>query len=116
MTCRELLRRFVEALERDEVDWEALRALRRKCGPSFALEAWKAFAEKLTRFAMLEAWSHYREAVLAGEYPPLAYAEAVYIVWGPWDGSVTPASFLPTPLLTRPRRRRNMNGPESGLS
>jgi len=85
MTCQELLRRFKEALERDVVDWEALRALRRKCGLSFALEAWKAFAEKLTRFAMSEAWSRYREAVLAGEYPPLAYAEALHTIWKLWD-------------------------------
>ena len=81
MRCRELLQKFKETLEEGEVDWETLRALRRKCGSSYALEAWKAFAEKLTYAAMSEAWDSYREAA----DPALAYAEALHAIWGLWD-------------------------------
>ncbi|MFZ8840565.1 MAG: hypothetical protein ACO2PM_16935 [Pyrobaculum sp.] len=89
MTCRELLQRFIEALERSEVDWETLSELKRRCGQPFALEAWKAFAEKLTRLAMSEVWSQYRDAVLAGEPPTLAYAEALHAIWKLWDKPLT---------------------------
>ncbi len=85
MTCQELFQRFKEALEEGEVDWEALRKLKKKCGPSFALEAWKAYAEKLTYYAMSEVWDHYRDAVHAGEDPALAYAEALHMIWKFWD-------------------------------
>jgi hypothetical protein len=85
MKCRELLQRFKEALDRDMIDWEALRELKKKCGSSFAWEAWKAYAEKVTYDAMSEVWSQYRDAVLAGEPPTLAYAEALHAIWKLWD-------------------------------
>ncbi len=85
MKCRELLQRFKETLDKDVIDWEAFRELRRKCGSSYALETWKAYAEKLTYYAMSEAWSNYRDAVLAGEDPALAYAEALHTIWKLWD-------------------------------
>jgi len=60
MTCQELLQRFKEALERDEVDLEALRKLTNKCGRSFGAEAFKAFARKGVQFAAAQAWAYYR--------------------------------------------------------
>jgi hypothetical protein len=77
VTCRELLQRLMEALERDEVDWAVLRKLVNKCGSSFVLEAGRAFAKKVAHYAMSAAWRHYRSAAIAGRHPVIAYvAEA----------------------------------------
>jgi Xaa-Pro aminopeptidase len=59
MTCRELLQRFKEALERDELNVELLRKLVNKCG-AFGVEAFKAFARKIAQFAAAQAWGYYR--------------------------------------------------------
>jgi len=85
MTCRELLDRFKRELERDEVDWEALRKIFRKCGYSFALEASRAFAERFTQAAVSRAWALYRGASIAGKDPAAAYGRAVEMVWRLWD-------------------------------
>jgi hypothetical protein len=45
MTCRELLDRFVKALDRDELDWGALNKLAHKCGEHFALEEGEGVVE-----------------------------------------------------------------------
>jgi hypothetical protein len=82
MTCRELLRRFKEALERDEIDIEALRKLANKCGRSFGVEALKAFARKGAQFAAAQAWAYYRGSVIAGRDPAAAYGRAVNLIWG----------------------------------
>ncbi|MFZ8839824.1 MAG: hypothetical protein ACO2PM_13130 [Pyrobaculum sp.] len=77
VTCRELLQRLMEALERDEVDWAVLRKLVNKCGSSFVLEAGRAFAKKVAHYAMSAAWRYYRSAAIAGRHPVIAYvAEA----------------------------------------
>ncbi len=85
MTCKELLQRFAEALERDEVDWGLFRKLVNKCGLSFALEAGRAFARKTVNYFMSAAWRYYRGAAIAGRHPAAAYGEAVLMVWGLWD-------------------------------
>jgi hypothetical protein len=77
VTCRELLQRLTETPERDEVDWAVLRKLVNKCGPSFVLEAGRAFAKKVAQYAMSAAWRYYRSAAIAGRHPVVAYmAEA----------------------------------------
>jgi len=85
MTCRELLRRFTEALDKDEVDWGLFRRLVNKCGLSFALEAGRAYARKIVNYFMSVAWRYYRGAAIAGRHPAVAYGEAVHMVWGLWD-------------------------------
>jgi hypothetical protein len=70
MTCRELLQRFKEALERDIIDEEALRKLMHKCGGAFVREAGRALAEKYIRAAVSDSWRLYRGAVIAGGDPP----------------------------------------------
>jgi hypothetical protein len=60
MTCQELLQRFKEALERDELDWGLFRKLVNKCGRSFGVEALKAFTRKGVQFAAAQAWAYYR--------------------------------------------------------
>jgi hypothetical protein len=85
MTCRELLGKFTEALERDEVDWVLLNKLVKKCGPSFALEAGRAFAKKVVQAAASRAWALYRGAVIAGKDPAIAYGQAVEMIWRLWD-------------------------------
>jgi hypothetical protein len=55
MTCQELLQRFKDALERDEVDLEALRKLANKCGENFGVEALKAITRKVVQFAAAQA-------------------------------------------------------------
>jgi hypothetical protein len=60
MTCKELLKQFTEALERDEVDWGLFRRLVNKCGRSFGAEALKAFAKKTVYMAVARAWALYR--------------------------------------------------------
>ncbi len=81
MTCRELLRRFVEALEKDEVDEEVFKKLVNKCGESFGLEALRALARRAIHFAMSKAWAYFRGAVLAERNPVAAYGQAVYYIW-----------------------------------
>ncbi len=81
MTCRELLQRFKEALERGIIDEEALRKLSRKCG-AFGVEALKALARKAVQFAMLRAWGYFRRSVIAGRDPAAAYGRAVTLIWG----------------------------------
>jgi hypothetical protein len=86
MTCQELLQRFKEALERDEVDLEALRKLANKCGENFGVEALKAITRKVVQFAAAQAWAYYRGAVVAGRDPAAAYGRAVHFIWslGDW--------------------------------
>jgi hypothetical protein len=86
MTCRELLKRFTETLEEDEVDEEVFKKLVNKCGPSFGLEALKALARWAIHFAMSKAWAYYRGAVIAERDPAAAYGQAVYYIWylGDW--------------------------------
>ncbi len=86
MTCRELLQRFKEGLERDEVDEEAFAKLVNKCGGSFGLEALRAIARRAIHFAMSKAWAYYRGAVIAERDPAEAYGQAVYYIWqlGDW--------------------------------
>jgi hypothetical protein len=81
MTCQELLQRFKEALEKDEVDLETLRKLTNKCGRSFGAEAFKAFARKGVQLAAAQAWAYYRGSVIAKRDPAAAYGRAVYLVW-----------------------------------
>jgi hypothetical protein len=85
MTCKELLQRFIEALERDDVDLEALRKLANKCGLFFAREAGKAFAKKVVNYYMSFAWRYYKGAAIAGKPPKVAYGEAVLMIWRLWD-------------------------------
>jgi hypothetical protein len=85
MTCRELLQRFIEALERDDVDLEALRKLANKCGLFFAREAGRAFAKKVVNYYMSFAWRYYKGAAIAGKPPKVAYGEAVLMIWRLWD-------------------------------
>jgi hypothetical protein len=66
MTCRELLDRFVKALDRDELDWEALHKLAHKCGEHFALEAARAVSRKAVEFAVTRGWALYRGSKIAG--------------------------------------------------
>jgi len=86
MTCHELLRRFKDALEKDELDTEALRKLANKCGESFGVEALKAITRKGVQFAVAQAWAYYRGAVVAGRDPAAAYGGAVHFIWslGDW--------------------------------
>jgi len=81
MTCQELLRRFTEALERDEIDLESLRKLANKCGKSFGLEALKAIARKGVQFAMTHAWGYFKGSVIAKRDLAAAYGQAVNIIW-----------------------------------
>ena len=86
MTCRELLRQFVQGLEKDEVDEEAFKKLVNKCGPSFGIEALRALGMKAIHFAMSKAWLYFRGAVIAERDPAAAYGQAVYYIWhlGDW--------------------------------
>jgi hypothetical protein len=81
MTCSELLQKFKEALERDEIDLEALRKLANKCGKGFGLEALKAFARKGVQYAAAQAWAYYRGLVIAKRDPAAAYGRAVDFIW-----------------------------------
>jgi len=94
MTCQELLRRFTEALERDEVDLEALRKLTNKCGKSFGLEALKAVARKNAQFAAAHAWGYFRGSAVAGRDPAAAYGRAVGIIWRLADWYELPCGVL----------------------
>jgi len=85
MTCRELLRRFAEALERGETDWGLLRKLVNKCGESFATEALKALAKKTVYVAVAKAWALYRGAVISGKDSAVAYGQAVQMIWSLWN-------------------------------
>jgi len=87
MNCGELFKRAVEALERDVYDWETMDELVFRCGEPFAGRIVDAVARRLAQYSMSVAWRHYRGAVLAGRHPADAYAEAVYMVWRPWDGA-----------------------------
>jgi hypothetical protein len=94
MTCQELLQRFKEALERDEIDLEALRKLANKCGKSFGVEALKAFARKGVQFAAAQAWAYYRGSVIAKRDPAAAYGRAVNFIWGLGDWYEMPCYVL----------------------
>jgi len=94
MSCGELFKRAVEALERDVYDWEAMDELVYGCGEPFAGRITDAVARKLAQHSMSMAWRHYRGAVLAGRSPADAYAEAVYMVWRPWDGAPAVCQLL----------------------
>jgi len=94
MTCRELLQRFKEALERDEIDIEALRKLANKCGRNFGVEALKAFARKGVQIAASQAWAYYRGSVIAGRDAAAAYGRAVNIIWGLIDWYKMPCDVL----------------------
>ncbi|MFZ8810614.1 MAG: hypothetical protein ACO2PN_21215 [Pyrobaculum sp.] len=93
MTCRELLRRFIEALEKNEVDKETFRKLRNKCG-AFADEALKALAKKVALVAMSRAWAIYRGAVIAERDPARAFGYAVDYVWHIVNWFNKPCHFL----------------------
>jgi len=94
MSCEELFKRAVEALERDVYDWEAMDELVYRCGEPFAGRIVDAAARRLAQYSMSVAWRHYRGAVLAGRHPADAYAEAVYMVWRPWDGAPAACRLL----------------------
>jgi len=81
MTCRELLQRFKDSLEKDEVDLKVLQKLVNKCGESFGAEAFKAFVRKSVQFAAAQAWAYYRGSVVAERDPAAAYGGAVHIIW-----------------------------------
>jgi len=93
MTCRELLERFKEALERDEVDLEALRKLRNKCG-AYGVEALKAITRKVVQFAVAQAWAYYRGSVIAKRDPAAAYGRAVHFIWWLGDWYEMPCDVL----------------------
>jgi hypothetical protein len=93
MTCRELLQKFIEALERDEVDKEVFRKLRNKCG-AFADEALKAAAKKAAQVAMFRAWAVYRGAVIAERDLAHAFGYAVDNVWRLANWFSLPCYFL----------------------
>jgi hypothetical protein len=80
MTCKELLQRFKEALERDVLDLETLRKLVNKCG-GFAAEAFKALARKGVQLATTQAWAYYRGSIIAKRDPAAAYSRAVSLIW-----------------------------------
>ena len=103
MTCRELLGKFTEALERDEVDWVLLNKLVKKCGLSFALEAGRAFAKKVVQAVASRAWALYRGAVTAGKDPAIAYGQAVEMIWRLWDWFSIQCGPSPTSPLIWPR-------------
>ena len=81
MTCRELLDRFAKALDKDEMDWEALHKLIHKCGDFFVLEAIKAAARKAVQFIASRAWTLFRGSKIAGRDAAMAYGQAVYMIW-----------------------------------
>ena len=81
MTCRELLDRFVKALERDDLDLEALRKIFHKCGHAFALEASRAFARKVVQVEASRGWALYRGSRIAGRDAAAAYGRAVEMIW-----------------------------------
>jgi hypothetical protein len=85
MSCSELLRRFIEELEKDEVDWDLLRKLMNKCCMFFAREAGRVFAKKVVYYYMSFAWRYYKGAAIAGKPPEVAYGEAVLMIWRLWD-------------------------------
>jgi hypothetical protein len=94
MTCRELLQRFKEALDRDEVDLEALRKLMYKCGESFGIEALKAVTRKVVQFAMTQAWAYYRGSIIAKRDPAAAYGRAIHFIWWLGDWCEMPSDVL----------------------
>jgi hypothetical protein len=85
MSCSELLKRFTEMLEKDEVNWELLNKIMNKCGVFFVREAGRAFAKKVVNYYMSFAWRYYKGAAIAGKPPVVAYGEAVYVIWRLWD-------------------------------
>jgi len=85
MTCRELLQQFVDALEKDEVNWELLNKIMNKCGTFFAREAGRAFAKKVVNYYMSFAWRYYKGAAIAGKPLEVVYGEAVLMIWRLWD-------------------------------
>jgi len=94
MTCQELLQRFKDALERDEVDLEALRKLANKCGENFGVEALKAITRKVVQFAAAQAWAYYRGSAVAGRDLAAAYGRAVGIIWRLADWYELPCGVL----------------------
>ncbi len=93
MTCKELLQRFKEALERDVLDLETLRKLSHKCG-AYGVEALKALARKGVQLAMSQAWAYYRGSVIAERDPAAAYGKAVGFIWGLADWHEMPCGVL----------------------
>jgi hypothetical protein len=83
MTCRELLQKFTEELERDVLDWDLLNKLANKCGEAFAREAGRAFARRATQIAVSRAWALYRGAEIIKK-DAAAYGQAVEMVWRLW--------------------------------
>ena len=81
MTCRELLRRFKEALEKDKLDLEAFRELIYRCDPASGEEALRAAARKVVQYAVTYAWAYFKGAVITGRDPLTAYGRAVQIIW-----------------------------------
>jgi hypothetical protein len=94
MTCRELLRRFKEALEKDKLDLEAFQALMYKCDQSFGEEALRIAARKVMHYAMTYAWAYFKGAVITGRDPAAAYGRAVQIIWEPADWYEMPCEVL----------------------
>jgi len=94
MTCQELLRRFKEALERDEVSLELLRKLVNKCGGSFGAEAFKAATHKIAQYSAAHAWGYFKGSVIAGRNPAAAYGAAVNFIWRLADWYELPCRFL----------------------
>jgi hypothetical protein len=89
-----LLQRFIETLERDEIDLEAFRKLANKCGRSFGVEALKAMAKKAVNFAAAQAWAYFRGSVIARRDPASAYGKAVDFIWGLIDWYEMPCYVL----------------------
>jgi len=85
MTCRELLRRFKDALEKDEIDLETLQKLVNKCGENFGLEAMRAVAKKAIHYAVAKAWAYFKGSVIAKRDPAAAYGQSVNYIWGMAD-------------------------------
>jgi hypothetical protein len=94
MTCKELLQRFVETLEKDKLDLGAFRKLMHKCGPSFGEEALKAVTRKVLQFAMTQAWAYFRGSIIAGRDPAAAYGRAVHFIWWLGDWFEMPCDVL----------------------
>jgi hypothetical protein len=94
MTCKELLQRFIKALEKDEVDLETLRKLVNKCGRSFGVEAFKAVTHKIAQYSAAQAWGYFRGSVIASRDPTTAYGNAVNFIWRLVDWYELPCHFL----------------------
>jgi hypothetical protein len=93
MTCRELLQRFLAALEKDKLDVDLLNKLMNKCN-AYGVEALRAAARKLMQFAGARAWAYYRGSIIAERNPAAAYGSAVHFIWRLSDWYEMPCDVL----------------------